>query len=107
PEWTLDVDELARAFGPRTRAIIINTPGNPTVKVFSRDELGSISTLCLEHDVLAITDEIYEHIVYEGQHVPIATLPGMRERTITISGLSKTYSITGWRLGYAVAPAGD
>jgi aminotransferase len=105
PTWSFDPEELRRAFGPRTRAIIVNTPHNPTGKVFTRGELASIAALCQEHDALAITDEIYEHLVYRGQHVPIATLPGMRERTVTISGLSKTYSVTGWRLAYAIAPA--
>jgi aminotransferase len=103
--WAYDPDELRRAFGPRTRAVILNTPNNPTGKVFSRAELGEIAALCLEHDCLAITDEIYEHILFDGhEHVLIATLPGMRERTITINGLSKTYSVTGWRIGYAIAP---
>jgi len=103
--WAYDPRELRRAFGPRTRALILNTPNNPTGKVFSRAELEEIAALCIEHDCLAITDEIYEHIVFDGsEHVPIATLPGMRERTITINGLSKTYSVTGWRIGYAIAP---
>jgi aminotransferase len=103
--WSYDPDELRRAFGPRTRAVILNTPNNPTGKVFSRAELEEIAALCIEHDCLAITDEIYEHIVFDGrEHVLIATLPGMRERTITINGLSKTYSVTGWRIGYAIAP---
>src|SRR5206468_668297 len=89
----------------RTRAIVFNSPNNPTGKVFSRGELQAIADLCLEHDLLAITDEIYEHIVYDGLgHTPIATLPGMAERTVTISGISKSYSVTGWRVGYAVAP---
>ena len=102
--WAYDPDELRRAFGPRTRAVILNTPNNPTGKVFTRGELEEIAALCLEHDCLAVTDEIYEHIVFDGrEHVPIATLPGMRERTITINGLSKTYSVTGWRIGYAIA----
>jgi aminotransferase len=105
PEWSFDRDELSRAFGPKTRAIIINTPNNPTGKVFSRDELQFIASLCIKHDALAITDEIYEHIIYDGSpHVSIATLPGMKDRTITISGLSKTFSVTGWRLGYCIAP---
>jgi aspartate/methionine/tyrosine aminotransferase len=104
PHWDVDADELAAAFTARTRAIIVNTPHNPTGKVFSRDELGLIARLCVEHDTLAITDEIYEHMVYSGEHVPLATLPGMAERTVTINGLSKTFSVTGWRLGYAVAP---
>jgi aminotransferase len=103
--WAYDPDELRRAFGPRTRAVILNTPNNPTGKVFSRAELEQIAALCVEHDCLAITDEIYEHILFDGhEHVLIATLPGMRERTITINGLSKTYSVTGWRIGYAIAP---
>jgi aminotransferase len=105
PTWSFDPEELRRAFGPRTRAIIVNTPHNPTGKVFSREELTSIAALCQEHDALAITDEIYEHLVYRGEHIPVATLPGMRERTVTISGLSKTFSVTGWRLAYAIAPA--
>jgi len=102
PDWHFDADELRRAFGPHSRALILNTPHNPTGKVFTRAELELIAGLCIEHNVLAITDEIYERMVYEGEHIPIATLPGMRERTITISGLSKTFSVTGWRLGYAV-----
>jgi aspartate/methionine/tyrosine aminotransferase len=105
PHWTFDPDELARAFGPRTRAVVINSPHNPTGKVFSTEELGQIASLCVEHDAIAITDEIYEHITYDGlPHVPIATFPGMAERTVTISALSKTYSVTGWRVGWAVAP---
>jgi aminotransferase len=104
PDWTFDADELRAAFGPRTRAIVINSPNNPTGKVFSREELTTIADLCMEHDAIAITDEIYEHITYDGAtHVPIATLPGMRDRTITISALSKTYSVTGWRVGWAIA----
>jgi aspartate/methionine/tyrosine aminotransferase len=105
PDFSFDPDRLARAVSPRTRAIVFNSPNNPTGKVFSRAELGVIAALCLEHDLLAITDEIYEHIVYDGlAHTPIATLPGMADRTVTISGISKTYSATGWRVGYAVAP---
>ncbi len=100
----LDLDRLARAFGPKTRAIILNTPNNPTGKVFTASELAGIAELCQRHGACAITDEIYEHIVYEGQHIPMATLPGMRERTITISGASKTYAITGWRIGTIIAP---
>jgi len=103
PEWRFDPDELARAFGPRTRAIVVNTPHNPTGKVFERAELETIAELCRRHDALAITDEIYEYILYDGaRHVSLATLPGMAERTITISGLSKTWSATGWRIGWAV-----
>jgi aminotransferase len=105
PRWDFDPDELARAFGPRTRAVIVNTPHNPTGKVFTRDELEQIAALCREHDVLAITDEIYEYITFDAEHVSIATLPGMAERTITISGLSKTWSATGWRIGWALASA--
>ena len=104
PGWTFDPDRLAQAVSPRTRAVIFNSPNNPSGKVFSRAELQVIADLCLRHDLLAITDEIYEHIVYDGvQHTPIATLPGMAERTITISGISKSYSVTGWRVGYALA----
>jgi aspartate/methionine/tyrosine aminotransferase len=103
PDWCFDPDQLRRAFTPRTRAIVVNTPHNPTGKVFSRQELELIAQLCRDHDAVAITDEIYEHLVYEGTHVPLATLPGMAERTITISGASKTYSVTGWRVGWLVA----
>ena len=103
PDWHFDYDELTAAFNNRTRAIIINTPNNPTGKVFSRSELEFIANLCQKWDVVAITDEIYEHMVYEGEHLSLATLPGMYERTITISGLSKTYSATGWRIGYIIA----
>ena len=106
PDFGFDPDRLARAVTPRTRAIVFNSPNNPSGKVFSRAELQQIADVCLKHDLLAITDEIYEHIVYDGaQHIPIATLPGMAERTITISGISKSYSVTGWRIGYAVASA--
>jgi len=105
PDWSFDHDELRRAFNTRTRAIVINTPHNPTGKVYSREELELIAQLCIEHGAIAITDEIYEHLVYRGKHVSIATLPGMAERTITISGASKTYSVTGWRIGWLIAPA--
>ena len=104
PENVFDPDELRRAFGPRTKAIIVNTPNNPTGRVFTRQELTLIAELCIDHDVIAVTDEIYEHIRYEGEHIPIATLPGMAERTVTISGASKTFSVTGWRVGWIVAP---
>ena len=104
PDFSFDPDRLAKAVTPRTRAIIFNSPNNPSGKVFSRAELQLIADLCLKHDLLAITDEIYEHIVYDGAaHTPIATLPGMSDRTITISGISKSYSVTGWRIGYAIA----
>src|SRR6266571_4188924 len=101
----IDLDRLAAAFSPRTRAIIVCTPNNPTGRVLSRRELEAIAALCRRHDAYAVTDEIYEHIYYEGEHIPIATLDGMRERTITISGASKTFSVTGWRVGWIVAPA--
>jgi aminotransferase len=105
PAFTFDPAELRAAFGPRTRAIIVNTPNNPSGKVFTRAELEQIAALCQEFDTLCITDEIYEHILYDGHvHVPMATLPGMYGRTITISGLSKTFSVTGWRIGYVIAP---
>ncbi len=100
----LDMDRVAATFSRRTRAIIINTPNNPTGHVFSREELEGISELCREHDAYAVTDEIYEHILYDGEHIPIATLPDMHDRAITISGASKTFSATGWRIGTIVAP---
>jgi len=103
-EWTFDERELRAAFHHRTKAIILNTPNNPTGKVFTREELELIRDLCVEFNVLAITDEIYEHILYEGtQHISIASLDGMADRTVTINGMSKTYSVTGWRVGWAVA----
>jgi aminotransferase len=106
PESPLDFDRLRAAISSRTRAIILNTPNNPTGRVFDRDELEGVAALCRTHDLLAFTDEIYEHIRYEGaEHVPLATLDGMRERTVTISGASKTFSVTGWRIGWIVAPA--
>jgi aspartate/methionine/tyrosine aminotransferase len=105
PGWSFDADELKRAFNNRTRAIVINSPNNPTGKVFSREELQIIAGLCQRWDVLAIADEIYERIVYAGHsHVPMASLPGMAERTVTTNGLSKTYSVTGWRIGWAISP---
>ncbi len=105
PDWTFDPDELAAAFNNRTKAIILNTPNNPTGKVFSREELEAIATLCRKWDVVAISDEIYEHILYDGtRHVPIASLDGMADRTVTINSLSKTYSVTGWRVGWAISP---
>ena len=104
-EWTFDEKELRQAFDKHTKAIILNTPNNPTGKVFTRAELELIRDLCVEVDVLAITDEIYEHILYDGtEHISIASLEGMRDRTVTINGMSKTYSVTGWRVGWAVAP---
>ncbi len=105
PDWSFDPDELSKAFNDRTRAIVVNTPNNPTGKVFSRAELELIGGLCQRWNTICVTDEIYEHMVYDGlAHVPMATLPGMRERTVTISGLSKTYSVTGWRIGTVLAP---
>jgi len=104
PDFLIDPDRLRRAFSPRTRAILVNTPHNPTGRVFTREELTAVAELCQEFNVLAVTDEIYEHIVYEGQHIPMATLPGMAERTITLGGFGKTFAVTGWRLGYAIAP---
>jgi aspartate/methionine/tyrosine aminotransferase len=104
PDWTYDPDELASAFSDRTKAIIINTPNNPTGKVFSRAELEHIASLCRKWDVVAVTDEIYEHMTYDGaEHVTLAGMDGMRERTVTISGISKTFSVTGWRVGYCLA----
>jgi aspartate/methionine/tyrosine aminotransferase len=104
PYWTFDPDELRRAFSPKTKAIILNSPNNPTGKVFTRTELEVIANLCQEFDALAITDEIYEHILYDGaSHLPIATLPGMRERTVLVNSMSKTYSVTGWRVGFVLA----
>jgi aminotransferase len=103
PDWSFDPDELRQAFNRKTRAIVVNTPHNPTGKVYSRAELELIAELCVEHDAIAITDEIYEHLVYRGRHISLATLPGMAERTISISGASKTYSVTGWRIGWLIA----
>ncbi len=105
PDWSFDPDELRRAFTPRTKAIVLNTPNNPTGKVFTRQELEFIGGLCQEFDALAITDEIYEHILYDGAtHVPILSLPGMRERSVLVNSMSKTYSVTGWRVGWVLAP---
>jgi aspartate/methionine/tyrosine aminotransferase len=105
PDWSFDRDELARAFGSHTKAIIVNTPNNPTGKVFSREELEFIRDLCVRWNAFAVTDEIYEHIIYDGaQHISMASLDGMRDRAITINGMSKTYSVTGWRVGWAIAP---
>ena len=103
PDWSIDPDELRAAVTPRTRAIVVNSPHNPTGKVFRDDELEMIATLCREHDLLAFTDDIYEHIVYTGEHIPLATLPGMSDRTDAIDSMSKTYSVTGWRVGWVIA----
>jgi aspartate/methionine/tyrosine aminotransferase len=106
PDWSYDERELAAAFGPRTKAIILNTPNNPTGKVFTRPELEFISGLCVRWNAFCITDEIYEHILYDGaEHISMAQINGMRDRTIVINGMSKTYSVTGWRVGWAIAPA--
>lgn len=104
PDWSFDREELRSAFTRATRAILINTPHNPTGKVFTPEELAFLAGLCRERDALCITDEVYEHLVYEDAHVPMATLPGMRERTITISSFGKTFSLTGWKIGWAAAP---
>jgi len=104
PEFRLDSSALRRCVGPRARAIILNTPNNPTGRVFSRAELEAVASVCREHDLLLLTDEIYEHIVYDGAHICPATLPGMRERTIVVSGASKTFAVTGWRVGTILAP---
>jgi N-succinyldiaminopimelate aminotransferase len=105
PGYPVEPGELAAAFSPRTRAVLLNSPHNPTGKVFTRDELDLIAAHCLEHDVVAICDEVYEHLVYDGRtHVPLATLPGMRERTLTISSAGKTFSLTGWKIGWATGP---
>jgi aspartate/methionine/tyrosine aminotransferase len=103
PDWSIDPDELRRAITKRTRGIVVNSPHNPTGKVFDRTELELIADLCREHDLVAFTDEIYEHILYAGEHIPLATLPGMAERTVAINSMSKTYSVTGWRVGWVIA----
>jgi aminotransferase len=105
PEWSFEVDELRRAFNEQTRAVIVNTPNNPTGRVFSNVEMQSLCSLCQEFDCLLITDEIYEHIVFDGErHIPPITQPGMRERCVLVNSLSKTYSVTGWRVGWVIAP---
>jgi N-succinyldiaminopimelate aminotransferase len=104
PDWGLDPDELRAAIGPRTRVLLFNSPHNPTGKVFSRAQLEPIADACREHDLIAITDEVYEHLVFDGEHVPLATLDGMAERTLTISSLGKTFSATGWKVGWACGP---
>jgi N-succinyldiaminopimelate aminotransferase len=105
PDWAFDADELAAAITPRTRLVLLNSPHNPTGKVFEAAELGQIAELCCAHDLLAVTDEVYEHLVFDGAHVPLATLPGMAERTLTISSGGKTFSFTGWKVGWATGPA--
>jgi len=105
PDYAFALEQLQAAITPKTKLILLNSPHNPTGKVFSRDELTAIAELCVERDLLAVTDEVYEHLVYDGEHVPIATLPGMRNRTVTISSAGKTFSMTGWKTGWACAPA--
>jgi N-succinyldiaminopimelate aminotransferase len=104
PDFRFDQDELAAAFTPRTRLVLVNTPHNPTGRVFTRDELTQIARLCIAHDAICLTDEVYERLVYEGEHVAMATLPGMRERTVTMNSTGKTFSLTGWKIGWATAP---
>ena len=103
PDWRFDETALRASLSPRTRALVLNSPHNPTGHVFSREELAVIARICIEHDLLVLTDDPYEYILFAGEHVPMATLPGMADRTVTISSLSKTFSITGWRIGYAIA----
>jgi N-succinyldiaminopimelate aminotransferase len=103
PGWSFDADALRGAFSNRTKVLILNSPHNPTGKVFTREELSLLAELCGEHDVVAVTDEVYEHLVYDGEHVPLASLPGMRDRTVTISSAGKTFSLTGWKVGWACA----
>jgi N-succinyldiaminopimelate aminotransferase len=105
PDWRFDPGELAAAVGPRTKAILLNTPHNPTGKVFSADELAQVAALCTVHDILAVTDEVYEHLVFDGLHIPLATLPGMDGRTLTISSGGKTFSFTGWKVGWVSGAA--
>ena len=104
PDWRLDVDALRAAVTPKTRLLLLNSPHNPTGKVFGADELEPIAALCREHDLLAVADEVYEHLVYDGEHVPLATREGMAERTLTISSIGKTFSATGWKIGWATGP---
>jgi N-succinyldiaminopimelate aminotransferase len=105
PDWRIDEERLTAAMARRPKAIVLNTPHNPSGKVFSRAELQLVADVCREHDLVAVTDEVYEHLVYDGEHVPLATLPGMAERTVTISSLGKTFSVTGWKTGWVTAPA--
>ena len=105
PGWTFDPDRLRAAVTPRTRVVMVNSPHNPTGKVFGADELESIAAVCRDHDLLAVTDEVYEHLIFEGRHVPLCTLPGMADRTVTISSAGKTFSFTGWKVGWVCGPA--
>ena len=104
PDWGFDADALRRAVTDRTKLLLLNSPHNPTGKVFTREELTSIAELCVAHDLIAVTDEVYEHLVFDGEHVPLATMPGMRDRTISVSSSGKTFSLTGWKIGWACAP---
>jgi N-succinyldiaminopimelate aminotransferase len=104
PDLRLDPAALEQAVTPRTRLLVLNSPLNPAGRVFSREELAAVAAVCVRHDLVAVTDEVYEHIVFEGEHVPVAGLPGMRERTVTISSAGKTFSLTGWKVGWSVAP---
>jgi N-succinyldiaminopimelate aminotransferase len=106
PDYDFDLDELRAAVTPRTRLLLLNSPHNPTGKVFSRDELDAIARVCLANDLVAVTDEVYEHLVFDGEHVPLAALPGMRERTLTVSSGGKTFSFTGWKVGWVCGPDG-
>ncbi len=103
PDWSFDPDELRRAITERSRLLVVNTPHNPTGKVFSRAELQVVAALCVEHDLIAVTDEVYEHLVFDGEHLALSSLPGMAERTVTISSAGKTFSVTGWKIGWACA----
>ena len=104
PDYRFDPDRLRAAITPKTRLLLLNTPHNPTGKVFDRAELQLVADLCIEHDLVAVTDEVYEHLVFEGEHVPLASLPGMRDRVVTISSAGKTFSFTGWKIGWVCAP---
>ncbi len=105
PDFTFDIEQFAAAFTPRTKVLLLNTPHNPTGKVFSREELTEIARICIEREVIVVTDEVYEHLVFDGEHIPIATLPGMAERTVTVSSAGKIFSFTGWKIGWACGPA--
>jgi N-succinyldiaminopimelate aminotransferase len=105
PEFALDIDALQAAAGPRARVLLLNTPHNPTGRVLSRGELEAIARICIEHDLVCVSDEVYEHLVYDGEHVPISTFPGMAQRTLTISSVGKSFSFTGWKIGWCSGPA--
>jgi N-succinyldiaminopimelate aminotransferase len=105
PDFALDLDRLRAAITPRTKLLLLNTPHNPTGKVFTREELTAIAEVCIERDIVVMTDEVYEHLVYDGEHVPMASIPGMRDRTITVSSAGKTFSFTGWKIGWICASA--